>query len=122
MGDLIHKHHISFKNAFAGLKWAFSTQPNFKVHFFLAFLVIGIGIVVELTSIEWVIIVFCIFWALAAEMINTAIESVCDLVTNEWKKEIKIAKDVSAGMMLLVAIGTVVVAGLIVLPKLFQLL
>lgn len=53
---------------------------------------------------------------MAAEMINTSIESVTDLVTTEWKKEAKIAKDVSAGMMLTVAIGAAAVAALIFWP------
>jgi len=43
-------------------------------------------------------------------MINTAIESVTDLMTSKWRKEAKIAKDVSAGMMLLVAFGAIFVA------------
>ena len=51
------------------------------------------------------------------EMINTALESITDLVTQEWRQEAKIAKDVAAGMMLTVAIGAVIVAALILLPK-----
>ncbi len=56
------------------------------------------------------IILFTILLGLAGEMINTAIESVTDLVTTEWHMEAKIAKDVSAGMMLLIAFGAICVA------------
>ena len=62
------------------------------------------------------IIVFTILLGLTVEMMNTAIEAVTDLVTSEWKKDAKIAKDVSAGMMLLVATGAVVVAIFIFSP------
>ena len=117
MNEIIRQHHISFKNAFAGLKWALLTQPNFRVHFFLSVVAIGIGIYVQLAIWEWVVIVLTIFWGLAAEMINTALESITDLVTQEWRQEAKIAKDVAAGTMLTVAIGAVVVAALILLPK-----
>ncbi|HCM37701.1 MAG: Diacylglycerol kinase [Candidatus Gottesmanbacteria bacterium GW2011_GWB1_43_11] len=117
MNEIIRQHHISFKNAFAGLKWALLTQPNFRVHFFLSVVAIGIGIYVQLAIWEWVVIVLTIFWGLAAEMINTALESITDLVTQEWRQEAKIAKDVAAGMMLTVAIGAVIVAALILLPK-----
>jgi diacylglycerol kinase (ATP) len=120
MREIIRKHHISFKNAFSGLIWSFSTQPNFIIHLFLALTSVLLGWFLKLNSFEWALLVFTIFWGLAAEMINTAIESVCDLVTSEWKKEIKIAKDVSAGMMLLVSLGTVIVALFLFLPKLIM--
>lgn len=118
MEEIIKKHHISFKNAIAGLKWAATTQPNFRVHLLLSFLAIGIGMYVGLSYIEWVIIVLTIVLGLTGEMINTSIEAATDLITTEWKKEAKIAKDVSAGMMLTVALGALSVAALIFLPKL----
>ncbi len=122
MRELIRKHNISFRNAFSGIKWAFTTQPNFRIHLLLTFIVIIAGILINLSAVDWVIIIFTIFWALAAEMINTAIESVCDLVTRDWRQEVKIAKDVSAGMMLTVAIGSVFVAIFIFIPKLLLLI
>jgi len=106
------------KNAFAGVRWALLTQPNFRVHLFFSAVALIIGWYVSLTPSEWVLLVFTIFWGLSAEMMNTAIESLSDLITREWKKEIKIAKDVAAGMMLTVAIGALVVAYLLLIPKL----
>lgn len=118
MTQALRRHTVSFKNALNGIRWALASQPNFRVHLVLAFLTILFGIWVKLTDFEWTLIIFTIFWALSAEMINTAVESVCDLVTTEWKQEIKIAKDVSAGMMLTVAVGAVMIAIIILLPKL----
>lgn len=112
---LIH-HTISFKNAFAGLFYAIKTQPNFIVHFTLATLAIILGVILQISYLEMTVIIFCIVLGLASEMINTSIESMTDLIKKEYSMEAKIAKDVSAGMMLLTAFGTIVVALLIFVP------
>lgn len=120
MGEIIRKHHISFKNAFAGVKWSLATQPNFRIHAILASLTVIIGFYVNLTYLEWVIIVFTIIWGLSAEMINTSIEAMTDMITKDWKQEAKIAKDVAAGMMLTVAFGSICIGSIILLPKLLS--
>lgn len=121
MKELLRKHTVSFKHAFAGLWWAVTTQPNFRVHLVLSLLAIGLGFFFEITQIEWAIIIFTIVLGLSAELINTAIESMTDLITKEWREEAKIAKDVSAGMMLTVAIGAVCVALVIFGPYILGL-
>lgn len=119
MKKILRRHHISFQNALAGLWWALTTQPNFRVHITLALAAVFLGWYVGLSAIEWTIIVFTILLGLAAELINTALEAMTDLITQEWRQEAKVAKDVAAGMMLTVAIGAVIVAGFILGPKLF---
>lgn len=119
---LIHIHNISFKHAFDGIIWAFTSQPNFKIHCILSALTLLLGFILHISYIEMTILVFAIIFGLGIEMVNTSIEAMTDLITTEWKKQAKIAKDVSAGMMLLAAIGTVLIASLIFLPKLWQLL
>jgi len=114
----LHKHTVSFSHAWDGIKNAFINQPNFRIHCLIGSLVIIAGLIFELTQTEWVIITFTILWILLIEMINTAIESVVDLVTSEHRLEAKIAKDVAAGAVLLSAVGSVVIACLIFLPKL----
>ena len=110
MKEVIRKHTISFSHAFAGLVWALRTQPNFRVHLVLSAIAVSLSVYFHITNTEWAIIVFTIVWGLTAELINTAIESMTDLITKEWREEAKIAKDVAAGMMLTTAIGAVVVA------------
>jgi len=116
MREALRKHHISFKNAFAGLFWAIRTQPNFRVHLFFSVCAIVLGLVLSISSVEMTIIIFTIVLGLTAEMVNTSIESMTDLITKEWRAEAKIAKDVSAGMMLVVAIGAVIVGIFIFFP------
>lgn len=116
---LVH-HTISFKNAFAGIFWAFKSQPNFIVHFTLSTLAVIAGVVLQISYLEMAIIIFTIVLGLSAEMINTSIEAMTDLIKKEYSADAKIAKDVSAGMMLLTSIGTVLVAFLIFGPKIIN--
>lgn len=122
MREALRQHHISFKNAFAGLFWAIRTQPNFRVHLICAVAAIWLGNYLGITSTEMMIIFFTILLGLAGELINTAIEAVTDLVTKEVRQEAKIAKDVAAGMMLTIAMGAVGIAGYIFIPYISPLL
>ncbi len=118
MKKILHRHHISFKNAFSGLFWAVTTQPNFRVHIVLSLLAVYLCWFLGVSALEWTIIVFTIVLGLSAELINTALEAMTDLITSQWRKEAKIAKDVAAGMMLTVAFGALIVAAFILGPKL----
>ncbi|MBI5449467.1 diacylglycerol kinase family protein [Candidatus Gottesmanbacteria bacterium] len=116
MRELLRKHHISFKNAIAGILWAVRTQPNFRIHIICSIAVLCSAWYFEVSRTEVALLVFAIVLGLGAEMINTALESMTDLITKEWRNEAKIAKDVAAGMMLLVAVGAVLVGLVILVP------
>ena len=119
--NLMKTHHISFKHALDGITYCFKTQPNFRFHLFATLLVTLAGYLLKLTVGEWLILAFTIFLVLSSEMVNTALESMTDLLTSEYKLEAKIAKDVSAGMVLLSAFIALIVAALIFLPHLSNL-
>lgn len=121
MREALHRHRVSFENAFAGLFWALRTQPNFRIHYALSFLAVMAGIAFGISRTEMAIIVFTIVLGLTAEMINTAIESMTDLITRERRLEAKIAKDVAAGMMLTTAFGAVAVAAFVFGPRVWGL-
>lgn len=116
MREAIRKHHISLRTAIAGFRWAMRTQPNFRVHLVLSALALVGGWLFRVTSVEMLILVFTIVLGLSVEMVNTAIEAMTDLITREYRAEAKIAKDVSAGMMLVTAAGALVVAAVIFIP------
>lgn len=118
MKDIVRRHHISFKNAFAGLFWSLQTQPNFRIHLVLSILAIWLGAYLGISRLEMIVIIFTIVLGMSVEMINTAIEAMTDLITTQWREEAKIAKDVAAGMMLTVALGAVIIAAVIFLPYL----
>ena len=110
----------SFKNALNGCFYAFKTQRNFRVHLILSFLVIILGFWLKIGLIKFLILTLAISLGLGVEMANTAFEKTVDLVTQEYSPKAKIAKDISAGMMLLVAIGLALIGLLILLPPFYQ--
>ncbi len=115
-------HRISFKHAFDGIVYAVKTQPNFRFHLLATVAVILLGIYFSISPVEWLVLVFTINTVLVAEMVNTSIESMVDLITLERRADAKIAKDVSAGMVLVSAILAVVVALIIFLPKIISVI
>src|SRR3990170_2993895 len=100
----MRRHHISFIHAWEGLVTGFRTQPNFKVHLFFSLLALGLGKVLEISLVEWAVLLFVIASGLAIELINTAIEFTVDLLTQEYHLLAKFAKDTAAGAMLVYAV------------------
>lgn len=117
MQNPLRIHKVSFKHAFAGFIYAVRTQPNFRFHLLATTVVILLGIYFSISPTEWLILVFTINTVLVAEMINTSLESIVDLITLERRLSAKTAKDVSAAMVLISATLSVVVALIIFLPK-----
>jgi diacylglycerol kinase len=103
-----------------GVKHAVSTQRNIRIHLAAAVLVFAFGIYVNLSNFELVALVLAISFVLLAEMINTSVEEVVNLLTAERKPEAKIAKDVAAGAVLFSSICAIIVGCLIFIPHLFR--
>ncbi len=108
----------SFNYAIAGIIHALKTQRNMRIHFTAAFLALGLGLFLQLSPRDLLILFFAITLVIVAEMFNTAIEAVVDLCTKEFHPLAKIAKNVAAGSVLMAAINSVVVAYIIIYPAL----
>ena len=108
----------SFGFAFAGLGYCLRTQRNFRIHVSIAFVGTVVGLLLGLSLLEWAVFALMVVMVLAAEMVNTMVEALVDLVTVEYHPLAKVAKDVAAGVVLLTAIGAVVIGLLIFLPRL----
>ena len=108
-------HHISFKAAFDGLKYALFTQPNFRIHLVATALALSLAWLFKISQSELLILLFTI--TLVAEMINTSIEAMTDLLSPTHHPQAKIAKDVAAGMVLLTASLSIIIGLAIFLPK-----
>lgn len=114
---------ISFKYAWAGLRYAFISQRNFRIHTVMGALAISSGVFLHLTAIEMAVIALTSALVLALELLNTAIESVVDLTVKQSYHELaKIAKDCAAGAVLISALGSLLVAGWLLLPPLLALI
>lgn len=107
------------KNAWNGLVYAVSSQPNFRVHLFLSILAIGFGTLLHISFEEWIIVVVTITLGLVIELINTSIEETVDLVTQEYNLFAKRAKDTAAAAMMIYAVGAAILGLLIYFPKIW---
>lgn len=118
----IHSYFHSFGYAFEGLRKAFKTQPNFRVHVFLSIIVLLLAALFRFSSTEWLIIIFTIAFVLAAELINTSLEAIVNLHSPEFKEDAKIAKDVAAAAVVIAAICAFLVGIILFTPKAIELL
>ena len=82
----MHPFFKSFTYAYKGLKVALS-QRNMKVHVACALLVMVLGFIFHITSVEWCIISLCIGLVIAFEMINTAIEYLVDMISLDFNEK-----------------------------------
>lgn len=104
----------SFGYAFNGIKRLLFSQHNAWIHLVITVLVIVLGFVLQLSTVEWCLIVLAMMIVWMVEGMNTAIEFLSDAVSENHHPLIESAKDVAAGAVLISAIGAVVI-GILVL-------
>ena len=107
----------SFKYAFEGISCAFQSERNMKIHIFVMLLISIFGIFFKLSTLEWIICIICFALVIGGELFNTAIEITVDLITTEINDKAKKIKDISAGAVLVFAIGSMIVGLIIFVPK-----
>lgn len=112
----------SFKVAFEGLKDALLHERNFRIQVVIFLFVIVAGFIFQLSATEWSIILLCAAIVLSAEIFNSAIEKLCNHVTPEIHPLIKKIKDFSAAAVLLAAFISVIIGGIIFLPKIIEII
>ena len=108
----------SFKYARAGAKHALRTQRNLWIHFFIGLAVLGVAIWFKVSLIELAILLVAIFGVIVAEMVNTSLEELVNILSPGHREEAALAKNVAAAAVLLAAAGAVVVGCLIFIPRL----
>ncbi|MFN4995014.1 MAG: diacylglycerol kinase family protein [Bacteroidota bacterium] len=112
------KNQMMFVYAWRGLKAAWKTECNFRIHAMVALVVIGFAFYFRVSATEWGILLLCIGGVCAAELLNTAIEKLTD--ANFSKKDTKAAfiKDVAAGAVLLMSL-VAAICGVLVFIRYF---
>ena len=109
---------ISFKYAVRGIYYVFQTSRNFKIQLIFALISLIIGCSLHINKSNFIVLIATIMSVLILEILNTSIESVVDLVVKkEFSSLAKIAKDTSAGAVLLASINSVIIALYIFVPK-----
>lgn len=109
-----------FGYAFSGLGYAFKSQLNFKIHIIAALLISIAGWWFKLSIDEWLWIIVSIGMVMMAELLNTAIEVLVDLVSPEIHPKAKIIKDVAAAAVLVSAITAAIIGLIIFIPKILD--
>lgn len=109
----------SFVHAGRGLKMMVQSEPNAKIHVIAAVTVGVLAWIFQATRAEWCFLILGMMAVGIAEAINTAIECLTDLVSPEYHPLAGKAKDISAGAVLIAAIGAALIGAVIFVPKVF---
>ena len=111
----------SFRVAMSGILLVIKQERNIKIHILATILAIILGAVLNISIGEWCTIVIVIGIVIAGELINSAIETLVDVIMPDYDIRAKKVKDVSAGAVLILAVSALIVGMLIFVPKLYQL-
>ncbi len=107
----------AFQNAINGIWYAIKSQRNIQIQLVIMLLVLIACFIFKLTVTEWLFVVFACFFVIVTEVVNTAIETAVNLCTKEIHPLAKLAKDVAAGAVVLAALNSIIVAGILFISK-----
>ena len=118
------KHSLlkSFGFAAEGIRTEFKKGRNFRIQILIGIIALILGAIFKISPTEWFDLIIVIASVLILELINTAVEAIVDMVSPDINPKAKIAKDVSAGAVLVASIASVAVGILIFLPKILQII
>jgi undecaprenol kinase len=117
-----YKYSETFKFALEGIRVSIKNEKNIRFHLLISVFVIVFAIIFNLSQTEWIFILIAIAGMIVVEMINTAIERVVDLVTDQYHPLAGQAKDIAAGAVLIYAILSVIIGMIIFIPKILMFL
>ena len=103
----------AFKYAFEGIFASVKSERNMRIHLAFAFYVVLAGMVTRISLVEWGVVIVCMAAVMSLEILNTAIEALCDEVSAEYSPKIKLAKDAAAGSVLVSAIASAIIGCII---------
>lgn len=111
----------SLKFALKGTWLLITTEDSIKTQLFFGVISIAIGFYFSISPVEWMIQLLCIALVLVAESLNTAIEKTADFIHPEFHEKIGFIKDIAAGAPSFAALFSLVIAGIIYVPKILEL-
>lgn len=103
-----------------GVKLIFHNERNFRIDIVVSIMVIIAGFLFRISHTDWIAISLVISMVFTAEVLNSAIEALCDTVSQDFKVNIKYAKDVSAGAVLISALVSIITGLIVFLPYIIQ--
>lgn len=117
----IKRFFRSFMNSFAGLKYAYKYEQSMSIHVFVTLSVIVFGIFLNISLTEWIFVAVLMGTVMGAELLNTAIEAVVDLVSPDYHELAKIAKDTASAAVLVFSTSAGIIGLIIFIPKILAL-
>ena len=99
----------SIRYALDGIKYILKTQQNARIHLFFTLAVFILGFLFGISRMEWIALVLTVGLVWAAELFNTAVEVMVDLISPEQHIGAKISKDISAGSVFVTAFISILV-------------
>ena len=112
----------SQKHAIKGITLIIKNEKNFRIQILIATVVVLIGLLLNISHMDWIAVGFLIALVLITEAFNSVIEAVCDTISKEYRLNIKYAKDVSAGAVLVSALLSIFLGLIIFVPYLIPVL
>lgn len=109
----------SFKYAIHGIGDALKSEPNLRIHFLASILVLVSAYFLKFSFFEFSVLTLTIFFVIALELVNTIVEKLVDMHSKEISEEARVIKDISAGVVLLGAVASVIVGLFLFIPKIF---
>lgn len=107
--------------ALNGLRILFSEEHNSRIHTAIVIAVIIAGFLLKISNTEWLVICILIGMVFSLEIMNSAIENLCDYISPQWHEMIKKVKDLAAAAVFVASVISVVYGAIIFLPKLYDL-
>ncbi|MBR1542276.1 MAG: diacylglycerol kinase family protein [Bacteroidaceae bacterium] len=114
------KQMKSFTFAWKGIMTCAGHEQNITFHLIAAILVVAAGFFLDISHTEWMVVIICVGMVIAAELFNSAIERLVDLVSPDWNKIAGEVKDIAAGAVLVTAIAAAIVGLIVFVPYLFR--
>ena len=111
----------SFDYAISGIVTLIKNEHNARIHLFATICVVFAGFLLDISANEWIAVIFAIGFVFAMEAVNSAVEYLSDLISPEYNRLIKQAKDVAAAAVLFAAIAAACVGLIIFIPKILSL-
>jgi diacylglycerol kinase len=109
----------SFGYAFKGIAVFFAKDRNGQIQGVIAIAAIILGVACHISITEWLFVITCIGAVISLEMLNTAIEKICDTVFPDFHTQVKMIKDVAAGAVVIMAFTSLAIGFIIFIPKIF---
>ncbi|MDP2587201.1 MAG: diacylglycerol kinase family protein [bacterium] len=112
----------SLRAALQGMAYALKREVNFRIEVAVGIVAVVLGVALSISQIEWLILVLTIGVVLALELVNTGFERLADAQIAHFDPQIKIAKDVSAGAVLIASIMSVAIGFWLFVPRIVDIL